>query len=186
MKMQTNKKIFPFLILLALTFLLAGCLALQEPVEVALKHDPTKHDSTSMSKRFQDAAPKSRTAVDSAIELSHRYTKLSEEITELRKKNQDLITENHQLKDRLAILEPELKQTRKELKEANDLLIDMTTELNNWKMDVLGNREEIRQANIAQMEILLKIAEAMGAEVTSEQEGNKQSNETLTSGEPNE
>jgi len=182
--MTINKKIFSFVILSALTSLLGGCFALQEPIDVVLKPDSNQQQSNAISKRFQDAAPKSQTAVDSAIELSHRYAKFSEEITELRGKNQDLIAENRQLKDRLAVLEPELKQAKKELKEANDLLIDMTTELNNWKIDVLGNREEIRQANIAQMEILLKIAQAMGAEVTEKQEQNKQSTET--SGEPNE
>ncbi len=183
--MQTNKKILSFLILSALIFLFTGCYALQEPVAVVLNPDSARHDSPNMSKRFQDTAPEGQTVVDSAIELSHKYAEISEEITELRRKNQDLITRNRQLKDRLSVLEPELKQTRKELKEANDFLIDMTIELNNWKTDVLGNREEIRQANIAQMEILLKIAEAMGAEINSEQKENKQAIEILSSGKPN-
>ena len=184
--MKTNKKFFFFLILLTLTFLLIGCPDLQKPVDVVFQPDSNHQQSNTISNRFQDAAPKTKTAVESAIEFSNRYTMLSEEITKLRGENQDLITENRQLKDQLAVLEPELKQAKKELTEANDLLIDMTTELNNWKMDVLGNREEIRQAHIAQMEILLRIAQAMGAEVTPKQEENKHSNETLTSGEPNE
>jgi septal ring factor EnvC (AmiA/AmiB activator) len=184
MTMQTNKKAFSFLILSALTFLLAACPAPQKPVEVVPKHDSTKHYSSSMSKRFQDTAPKGQTAVDSAIELAKRHRKLSEETFTLRQKIQDLIAENHRLKDRLAILEPELKQTEKELAEANDLLIDMTTELNNWKMQILGFQDEMRNADIAQMEILLKIAQAMGAEVIPEQKWTKQSTETLTSGEP--
>jgi len=183
--MQTNKNFFLFLILSALTFLLAGCPALEKPVEVILKPDSTK-DRVSMSKRFQDAAPKSQTAVDSAMELSHRYAKLSEEIIELRRKNQDLITENHQLKDRLDVLEPELEQAKKHLSDADDLLIEMRIELNNWKADILGYRQEMRDAYTAQMEILLKIAQAMGAEIVAEQELNKQPSETLSSGEPNE
>jgi len=62
----------------------------------------------------------------------------------------------------------------------------MTTELNNWKTDILGFRNEMRDAYTAQMEILLKIAQAMGAEVIPEQEENIQSTETSTTGEPNE
>jgi len=181
--MRTNKKIVPFLILSALTFILAGCHALQKPADVALEPDSAKKDNTSMSKRFQDASPKSQTAVDSVVEMSKKNAELFEQMTALQQGNQELIAENRQLKDRLEVLEPELKQAKKELNEANDLLIDMTTEINNWKVDVLGNREEIRQANIAQMEILLKIAEAMGAEVTAQQDQNEQSTET--SGGPN-
>ena len=182
--MKTNKKFLSFLILSVLTFLLAGCPALQEPVEVVLEPGSNHQQNNAMSKRFQDAAPKGQTAVDSAVDLAKKNTELFEQMMVLKQKNQGLIAENSRLKAQIAVLEPELEQTKKELNEANDLLIDMTTELNNWKVDILGNREEIRQANIAQMEILLKIAEAMGAEVTEKQEQNKQSTET--SGEPNE
>ncbi|MFA5239035.1 MAG: hypothetical protein WC476_04915 [Phycisphaerae bacterium] len=175
--MQTNKKILPFLILSALAFLLAGCHAIQKP-DVALEPDSAKNNNASMSKRFQDAAPQSQTAVDSAVEMSKKNAELFEQMAVLQQENQKLIAENRQLRNRLGMLEPELRQTKKELNEANDLLIDMTTEINNWKVDVLGNREEMRQANIAQMEILLKIAEAMGAEITAQQDQNKQSTET--------
>lgn len=182
--MKTNKKISLFLILSVLTLMLAGCPALQEPVDVILEPGSNQQQSNTMSKRFQGTASNGQTAVDSAIDLAKKNTEIFEQMVVLRQENQELTAENRQLKGRIAVLEPELEQAKKELNEANDLLIDMTTELNNWKVDILGNREEIRQANIAQMEILLKIAEAMGAEVTEKQEQNKQSTET--SGEPNE
>jgi len=183
--MQTNKKVFSFLILSALTFLLVACPALQKPAEVVLKPDSTKYYSSSMSKRFRDAAPKGQTVIDSAIELAKKHSELSEKTFIQRQEIQELIAENDRLKDQLAILEPELKQTEKELAEANDLLIDMTTELNNWKMQILGFQDEMRNADIAQMEILFKIAQAMGAEVIPEQDETKRSTETLTSDEPN-
>ena len=182
--MKTNKKISLFLILSVLTLMLAGCPVLQGPIEVVFKPEPDQQQSNAMAKRFQGSAPQGQTAVDSAVDLAKKNSELFEQIMVLRQGNQELITENSQLKNRIAVLEPELKQTKGELNEANDLLIEMRIELNNWKMDILGNREEIRQANIAQMEILLKIATAMGAEVTAKQEQNKQSTET--EGEPNE
>lgn len=165
--MKTNEKTDLFLILLLLLsiFMLAGCSALDKPAAVAPKPDSNQQQSNATPKRFQDSAPKDQTAVDSAIELSHKYAKLSEEITELRGKKQDLITENRQLKERLAILEPELEQAKKELNEANDLLIDMTTELNNWKTNILGFRDELRDADKAQLEALLRILKVLGGEV---------------------
>ena len=186
MTMQTDKKILSFLILPALTFLLAGCPAVKKSADTTLKADSAKYNSALMSKRFQDTAANSQTAVDSAIELAKKHAILVEEASVLRQENQELTAENRRIKDRIAVLEPELKQAKKELNEANDLLIEMRIELNNWKTDILGFRNEMRDAYTAQMEILLKIAQAMGAEVTSEQENNKQSTETSTTGKPNE
>ena len=163
--MKASKKNDLFLVLLLSTFILAGCPSLNKPAYVVPKPDFNRQQGEAVPKRFQDAAPKDQTAVDSAIELSHKYAKLSEEMTELRGKNQDLITENRQLKEQLAILEPEFEQAKKELNEANDLLIDMTTELNNWKADILGFRDEIRDADKAQLEALLKILKVLGGEV---------------------
>ena len=180
--MQANKKIFSFLAVSALAFLLAGCPAFRNSMDVALKPDPSKqHNSSSMSKRFQDAAPKGQTATDSAIELSKRYAKLSEETIVLRQKNQEFIAENCRLKDRLAVLEPELKQTKKELAEANDLLIEMRIELNNWKTNILGFRDEMRDADKAQLEALLKILKVLGGEVKTELPQKQNQDLTMTS-----
>ncbi|MDD5010641.1 MAG: hypothetical protein PHQ00_00785, partial [Phycisphaerae bacterium] len=93
------------------------------------------------------------------------YAELSERMTQLQKKNQELVVENARLKDHIAVLEPKLQQTKKELDEANDLLIQMRIELNNWKTDILGFRDEIRQADKAQLQTLLKILEVLGGEI---------------------
>jgi hypothetical protein len=52
----------------------------------------------------------------------------------------------------------------------------MLIELNNWKTDVIGFREEIRAADRAQLEALLKILKVLGGEpgaesVPGEQQG---------------
>ena len=50
----------------------------------------------------------------------------------------------------------------------------MRIELNNWKTDVLGFREEMRDAEIEQLRALLKILEILGGEVKPESDQNQQ------------
>ncbi len=101
----------------------------------------------------------------------------------LRQENQTVIADNRRLKDRLAVLETQLQQTQKELNEANDLLIEMRIELNNWKTDVLSFRDEMRDADSAQLQALLKILQILGGEVKTEsaQGENAGSADVLTS-----
>jgi chromosome segregation ATPase len=114
------------------------------------------------AKRFQDTPLEGRTAVQSAIELSEKYAKLSDQSSTLRQDNQRLTTDNENLRQQVASLDTKLKQSQKELGEANDLLIEMLTELNNWKSNILGFRGEMRQAAQAQLEALLKVLEILG------------------------
>lgn len=164
MKMKANKTINFFLVTSSMVFLFAGCLANQKSAKADLKSDSAPQ-SKAMSKRFQDAETGDSTAVDSAIKLAQEHAVLSEKMAATQQKNQELTAENTQFKDRITALEPELKQTKKELDEANNLLVQMRIELNNWKTDVLGFRDEMRQADKAQLETLLKILEVLGGEV---------------------
>ena len=70
--------------------------------------------------------------------------------------------------EQVASLDGQLQQTQKELAEANGLLIEMRIELNNWKADILGFREEMRNAETAQLETLLRILKILGGQVTTE------------------
>lgn len=147
-------------------FLLAGCSSEEKSVETVSGSDPLEiaaHDS--VAKRFQESAPKSPTAVESAIELSDRYARLSEEAAVLRQKNQEVAERNQQLQARAAALDSQLRQAQKELSQANDLLIEMRIELNNWKADILGYRDEMRSAETAQLEALFKILKVLGGQV---------------------
>jgi len=173
--MQVNKKIVLLLIQSLLIFLLPGCQDPHGPVKIVFPPDPAQaQPNASVSKRFQDSAQKGQTAVESAIELSEKHAKLSEEAAVLRQKKQNLTDENRRLKDQLAALEAQLQQTQKELAEANDLLIEMRIELNNWKTDILGFRNEMRDADTAQLEALLKILNILGGEVKTESAQNEQ------------
>jgi chromosome segregation ATPase len=163
--MQTNKKTILILISLMPIFLLSNCVSVQEPPKAA-RSDPAEiQQSASVVERFQESVPQKPTVVESAMELSKKHAKLSEEAAVLRQQNRDLIVQKQQLKDQVVALEAQLQQTQKELTEANDVLITMRIELNSWKVDVLGFRDEIRSAETAQLEALLKILKVLGGEV---------------------
>jgi regulator of replication initiation timing len=183
--MQASKRFGLILVVSLLTILPSGCSAPQEQTG-AIGADGSLHGSSSGSidpqdssivKRFQDASPQSRTAVESAMELLEKHAELSKQAAELEKKNHSLIAENSQLKSQVSSLEPDLKQTQKELTEANDLLVEMRIELNNWKTSILGFRDEMRQADIAQLETLLKILKILGGEVTVQSAQGRQSDD---------
>ena len=155
------------------TFFLAGCLTPQEYAENIVLSDALENSAPvgdeKVAARFQEPATRSSTAVGPTIELTEKYTELSKEAAELRQKNQNLIIENNQIKGQLADYDVNLKQTQKELAEANNLLIDMRVELNNWKNDILGFREELRQADVEQLRALIGILEILGGEFKTEQ-----------------
>jgi len=120
--------------------------------------------NASTAKRFQDTPLEGRTAAESAIELSEKYARLSDQTVALREENQRLTSDNEALLQQIATLEAKLKKTQKELGEANELLIEMLGELNNWKANILGFRGEMRDAAKAQLEALLKVLEILGGE----------------------
>lgn len=170
--MQSNKKTLVLLIWLTVVFLLSGCSALQKPAAIGVEPDSLdQQQGDPVASRFQESASRGRTAVESAIELSQRHAKLSEEAATLRQQKEDVAAENQQLKDRVTVLEGQLQQTQKELTEANELLIEMRIELNNWKTDILGFRDEMRDAETAQLEALLKILKVLGGEIEAASAG---------------
>ena len=149
-------------------FLLFGCSSTPTTVDVMPLADPTNRQQNDyIAKRFQEPTQQGRTAVESAMELSQKYARLSEETIALRTKHQGLIAQNNQLKEKAAELEAKLEQTQKELSEANNLLIEMRIELNSWKTNILGFREEMREAEKAELKALLDILKVLGGEVTA-------------------
>ncbi len=163
--MRTNKKTILLLSLMPI-FLLLNCVSVQQPSEFVGRSEPDekKQQNSSVAKRFQQSAAQKSTVVESAMQLSRQLTKLSEETAVLRQQNRDLNERNKQLKDQVVALEAQLKQAQKELNEANEILIAMRIELNNWKIDIIGFRDEMRDAEKAQLEALLKILKVLGGE----------------------
>jgi chromosome segregation ATPase len=167
--MQTQKKIISLEILLVSIFLLSGCSSPQKPADLAVEPVPIEaQQSDSVAMRFQDSGSESPTVVESAMKLSGQYARLTREAAELRQQNEDLAAKNQQLNEQVSSLDAQLQQAHKELAEANSLLIDMRVELNNWKADILGFRNEMRDAETAQLETLLRILKVLGGQVTTE------------------
>lgn len=101
-----------------------------------------------------------------ALAWSQKYEELLKQQQKQTEKSQALVTENSDLKQTIDKLQQDLAKTKKELEEANVFLQDMHRELTQWKSDVLGYREEMRQAQSAQMEALIRILKVLGAETT--------------------
>jgi len=167
--MQRNKKTICSLFLLISTFFLQGCTTNQNPEEMNVHPDLTEMlQGDSVARRFQESSTQGPTVVESAIELSEKYARLSDEASILHQQNQDLIVQNKRFREQVVTIEKQLQQTQKELSEANEILIEMRLELNNWKSDVLGFRNEMRTAETAQLEALLKILRVLGGEYKTE------------------
>lgn len=167
--MRTKKKIISIVLLLVPIFLLSGCSSTQKPADIAADSAAVERpQNDSIARRFQEPDPEGSTVVASAMKLSSEYSRLNQEAALLRQQNEDLIAKNRQLNEQAVSLEARLQQTQKELAEANGLLIDMRVELNNWKADILGFRDEMRNAETAQLETLLRILKVLGGQVTTE------------------
>ena len=117
-----------------------------------------------MQKRFDPTMQGADDSGQSSVEWARRYEELSIGNNALRGTNNELKLKNSQLKRQIETLKSELEEIKKDMTEANDFLGQMHLELNKWKSDVLGFRQEIRQAQQAQMEALGKILRVLGAE----------------------
>jgi len=167
--MQIKRKIISLVILLVPVFILSSCSPAQRPKELTVESFPIeRQQNDSIAKRFQEPDSDGNSVVESAMKLSGEFAKLSGDAAELRRQNEELIAKNRQLNEQVVSLEAQLQQAQKELAEANSLLIDMRVELNNWKADILGFRDEMRDAETAQLETLLRILKVLGGQVTTE------------------
>ncbi|MHC4364891.1 MAG: hypothetical protein ACYSTJ_05430 [Planctomycetota bacterium] len=168
--MQSNKIILLTAQVLLIP-LLSSCQLPDGPVRIVFPPEPAPGKSAnSVSTRFQEPAPKGPTAVESAVELSQKYAKLSEQHDTLRQQKNQLDTQNRSLSEQVTDLEAKLQQTQKELNEANDLLIEMRIELNNWKTNILGFRDEMRDAEKEQLNALIRILTVLGGEIEPQSE----------------
>ena len=164
--MQSINKTLSLLIALTSIVLLSGCSSEQTSRQTVAGSDPLEiPQNDPVAKRFRESTPQNPTAVASAIELSEKYATLSEEAAKLRHENEGNVARNKQLEAQVVALDSQLRQTRKELAEANDLLVEMRIELNNWKTDILGFSDEMRDAETAQLETLFRILKVLGGQV---------------------
>ncbi len=126
-----------------------------------------KSEQTDVEKKFKPVNQQQPGVVESALELSQKYAEASDRLAKAELDNTKLTEENKRLNEKLAKTGAELEQTKKELTQANETLIDFQIELNNWKENILGYRDEMRESHKAILESLMKIYEVLGAEVTN-------------------
>jgi len=173
--MKAREKFQLFLLVSVSTALAGGCSIGRGPIGfVPVSDFEAVRSDASVARRFEGTSTQGATELESAIELSGKYASLSDKATALRQEKQELLAENLGLKEQVGALETELKQAKKELTEANDLLREMVIELNNWKSSVMGFREEVRGADKAQLQALLKILRVLGGQVNEERVQSKQ------------
>jgi hypothetical protein len=162
-----------FWILVGSSVFLIGCKFMDEPIKVdnmpsarvAVGSDQAlvaDQGDPALKKRFADGTTAG--ATDSALAWSQKYEEVLKQQQQQAEKNQALLTENSDLKQTIDKLQGEVAKTKKDLDEANVFLQDMHRELIQWKADVLGYRDEMRQAQTAQMEALIRILKVLGAE----------------------
>ena len=174
--MKTTPKIILSLILLLLVSLPFGCTVTKEPGKLSIQPMSTQQpepnvkqvSSEAVGNRFREPDMQGPTPVESAMELSKKYARLSEEVSFMQQQNKDLIAKNRLLLDQNTALKTQLQQTQKELTEANELMVEMRVELNNWQNNILGFRDEIRDAESAQLQALLRILKILGGDFQDE------------------
>ncbi len=108
----------------------------------------------------------SDTAVDAALEWSKRYSEVSDQLARAGQDNRLLRKESVELKQQVTKLQTDLSLAETELQDANDMLMELQKQLENWKASVLGFRQEMRQAQRAQLDALTKVLKLLGGEVT--------------------
>lgn len=106
------------------------------------------------------------TAVDTALQWAQKCSELSEQLGRADKDNRLLRKENLEFKEQATKLQTDLSLAEKELQGANTMLMDLQKQLENWKASVLGFRQEMRQAQRAQLAALTKVLKLLGGEVT--------------------
>ena len=166
--MNHIKKIF--LVLTLVIIVLSGC-NMDVPGEIAnatitsiqKKPNSQKHVPTDSRNRFI-----SNTADDSCFEdvrgWAEKYKELKSKNEQLEKLNAELTTDNKRFVKRFDAMSANLKITEKELSDANELLIEMRKELDGWKANVLGFREEINEVHKEQLKALVRVLKLLGAE----------------------
>lgn len=156
------------------TFFFMGCSMIDDPIEITLPTftKPATQDtqSKSLERRFTEMKAQAPDAVGNVLMWSQKYDELLSKNERLMDKNNSLTKENMEFKHQLSQLQLELEQTKKELKSANAFLQEMQLELNHWKNDVLGFRDEMRQAESTQLDALSRILKLLGAEMTEPQQ----------------
>lgn len=108
------------------------------------------------------AAP---SAVEDALRWSRKYSETAEKLVAAQQALHASHSEKQEMLAKVARLQTELDRAKQELRESNQMLIEMREELNLWKTNVLGYRDEMMRAQEAQLDRLQEIIRLLGGQV---------------------
>lgn len=145
------------LMILAVVVVISGC------VPTMMEKEVPAPVAENIGDRFTSSAPESANFKDIRV-WSEKYRELSEDNKLLKKRNDELTTDNKRLMGRFDVFRANLELAEKELSDANEMLIEMRKELDGWKTNVIGFREEINYVHKEQLKALVKILKLLGAE----------------------
>jgi septal ring factor EnvC (AmiA/AmiB activator) len=151
------------LMTLAAAAMLAGCNP--PPQTAGADKPPTDGQAGYLAKggvKTEDGA--SGSAIESALAWSEKHAKVTEELLKAQQQRQELEEANKKLTVQVTKLQSDADNTQKELSEANQMLVEMRRELDSWKQNVLGFRDEIRESQKAQMDAMRRLMIFLGAE----------------------
>lgn len=158
--------------LIVITGVLAGCMnmARTQPAAAANTDPATGQRADYLNAASVKSVDEgdSSTAVQSALVWSEKYSKAIEKLVKLQQENRDLDAKIRHQSETNIKLQQDLTQCQKELADANSMLIDMQADLDQWKKNVLGFRQEMRDAQQAQIIALRRVLKLLGGEFPSE------------------
>lgn len=152
----------------------ASAPAPEDSRELAARDEPPASARPRQAEYLRDLAVHSEdrtgraTAVEEALEWMKKYSRAAEQLTDLQEANRRLENENQRHLAEIARLRTELDSMKQQLSEADSMLVAMRKELDAWKENVLGFREEIRRADQAQIEALQRVLVLLGGEIPDE------------------
>lgn len=156
-----------WLTMLAAVAMVAGCMPPPPPPPppAAVTSQPSAEYLKKTAVKSE--TPEAPTAVESALAWSEKYSQAMEKMSGLQQESAQLSEKNVTLAAENKRLQGELVQAQKELSEANTMLVDIRQELEKWKANVLGFRQEMRSAQQAQLEALGRVLKLLGGEMPS-------------------
>ena len=100
-----------------------------------------------------------------AMQYLQKYSDAQEKLVKLQQDNRELTDRELKLGEQNAKLQADLAASQGQLKDANAMLLEMRQELEKWKTNVLGYRQEMRDSQQAQLAALSRILKLLGGEV---------------------
>ncbi|MCE5326292.1 MAG: hypothetical protein LLG01_07730 [Planctomycetaceae bacterium] len=108
-------------------------------------------------------------AVDTALAWAKKYAEAQMRVATLEQENRTLSDRNRVVTTQLDTAKGQLTTAQRELAEANAMMKDLEARLAKWQESVLGYRQEMREAQKAQMDAMVKVIRLLGGEAPATQ-----------------